>query len=89
LGNQFYIYATHSGSGRLWKLSPQSTQLDAGIPASEVSQARECSDEALMKIITSRDRLLVYEIFGVKSTVERTSVDWIFTHETGICSRIG
>jgi len=49
--------------------------------ASEVSQARECSDEALMKIITSRDRLLVYEIFGVKSTVERTSVDWIFTHE--------
>jgi hypothetical protein len=66
LGNQFYIYATHGGSGRLWELSPQSTQLGDGIPVSEVSQVPGCSVEALTNVIASGDRLLVYEIFGGK-----------------------
>jgi hypothetical protein len=69
LGNQFYIYAAHGDSGRLWKLSPQSTQLGDGIPVSEVSQVPGCSDEAFTNIIASRDRLLVYEIFG--TTIDR------------------
>jgi hypothetical protein len=66
LGSQFYIYATHGGSGWLWKLSPESTQLGDGIPVSEVSQVTGCSDDAPTNIIANRDRLLVYEIFGTK-----------------------
>lgn len=69
LGNQFYIYAMHNGSGRLWKLSPQSTRLDDGIPVSDVGRAGGCFAEALMNIVASRDRLLVYEIFG--GTIDR------------------
>jgi hypothetical protein len=66
LGDQFYVYASHGGSGRLWKLSPQSIELGDGIPVSEISEVPGCSDEPPTDIIAGRDQLLVYELFGWK-----------------------
>ena len=66
LGNQFYIYASHNGSGRLWHLSPESIQLDEGIALPEVAQVPDCQTEALTNITTVGGRLVLYEIFGSK-----------------------
>lgn len=94
LGNRFYVYATHHGSGRLWILSPESTQLGDGIPVQEPGQVPGCSDEALTDINAIGDRLLVFEIFGSKIDRRERCDDagpggaWIMEPATGQLTRL-
>jgi hypothetical protein len=62
----FYLYAQYGATGRLWPVTPESTQLGPGISV-PVSGLNECSKiPALMTMIESGGRVFVYEPFGFK-----------------------
>ena len=66
MADRFYVFATDHGSGRLWTLTPESTQLGAGVSIPEPGQVPGCQSDALMDVIAAGDRLLIYEVFGSK-----------------------
>jgi hypothetical protein len=66
LGNEFYVYTIRNASGRLWRLSPESVQLGAGIPLPQLADVPGCQIEGLIEITTAGDRLVLYENFGGK-----------------------
>lgn len=66
LRNQFYIYASRNGTGRLWHVSPDNDELGEGVALPEVEQTSGCQTERLINLATAGDRLVVYEIFGGK-----------------------
>jgi hypothetical protein len=93
LANRFYVYATHDGSGRLWILSPESTQLGDGIPVQQSDQVPGCSHETLTEMTAIGDRLLMYEIFGSKIDPRERCDDapggaWIMEPATGQLTRL-
>ncbi|HEY7303753.1 MAG TPA: hypothetical protein VH601_06560 [Bryobacteraceae bacterium] len=93
LGNRFYVYATHDGSGRLWILAPESTQFGNAIPVPQPDQVPGCSHETPTDITAIGDRLLMYEIFGSKIDRRERCDDtpggaWIMEPATGQLTRL-
>ena len=65
-GDQFYLYAANAeGEGRLWTVSPETTELGAGLPVSPFGQVTGCSD-ASRSMVASADNVFLYEEFGFK-----------------------
>jgi hypothetical protein len=66
LANRFYIYSEDDHSGRLWSLSPESTQLGEGIPVPPLDQVSQCSGDSFWELTAAAGRLVLYEVFGGK-----------------------
>ena len=66
LADRFYIYGRAPGSGRLWALSTDSTQLGSGLDVPEIGKSSGCASEGLVNLIAAGDRILLYEVFGSK-----------------------
>jgi hypothetical protein len=65
-GNSFYFYAASPhAAGRLWTLSPESTQLGEGVAIPAFSH-EACRDDLVAEIAASEDRVFLYEWFGGK-----------------------
>jgi len=65
-GDQFHLYtANAAGEGRLWTISPATTELGAGLPVSSFGQVTGCSD-ASRSIVASSGNVFLYETFGFK-----------------------
>jgi hypothetical protein len=66
-GDRFYLYAAdNTGSGRLWTVSPETTQLGAGATIAPFGQLSGCSGQASRSIAASAGSLFLYEEFGFK-----------------------
>jgi hypothetical protein len=66
-GDRFYLYAANgTGSGRLWTVSPETTQLGAGAAIAPFGHVSGCTDQSSKGIIASAGNLFVYEEFGFK-----------------------
>jgi hypothetical protein len=64
-GDRFYLYAAdYTGSGRLWTVSPETTQLDAGATIAAFGQLSGCSSQSSQAIAASAGDLFIYEEFG-------------------------
>jgi hypothetical protein len=88
LGNYFYVYATDHGSGRLWALTPESTQLGDGVPITGLGQVPGCSTDAITNITAAGGHLVIYEVFGSKIDRRERCKDvpggaWIVDPATG------
>jgi hypothetical protein len=88
-GNSFYFYAaTSHAAGRLWTLSPESTQLGEGVAIPAFSH-EGCTDDFLAEIAASEDRVFLYEWFGGKMDRRRRCGEqipggaWIVDPTTG------
>ncbi len=93
LGNRFFVYAEPRGSGRLWTVSPESTQLGDGAPVPELGLVPGCSGGRLTKITAAGDRLLLYEIFVAKIDRREQCKDvpggaWVMDPVTGQFARL-
>lgn len=66
LDNRFYVYAMDHETGRLWMITPQSTQLGNGRSLPEANRAHGCMPDAPMNIAAAGNRLFLFEIFGSK-----------------------
>jgi hypothetical protein len=66
--DHFYYFAVDmDGSGRLWTVSPETTQLDAGVPVAAVGQTAGCRESApLVDIVAVGGNVFLYEMFGSK-----------------------
>lgn len=65
LGDRFYLYATEAnGSGRLWTVSPETTELGDGLDVPALNP--DCSGPAPTGITGAGSHLFVYQIFGSK-----------------------
>jgi hypothetical protein len=65
-GNRFYFYAASSdGGGLLWTLTPESTQLGAGVVVPAFPDS-SCTAGFAMGIAASGSSLFLYEMFGLK-----------------------
>jgi hypothetical protein len=66
-GDRFYLYAANgTGSGRLWTVSPETTQLGAGVAIEAFGRLSACTNETLREVVVSGADLFVYEEFGFK-----------------------
>jgi hypothetical protein len=66
-GDRFYLYAAdHTGSGRLWTVSPETTQLGGGATVAPFGQLSGCSAQSSRAIAASAGNLFLYEEFGFK-----------------------
>jgi hypothetical protein len=66
-GDRFYLYAASgNGSGRLWSVSPETTQLGAGATVAPLGRLSGCSDQSPKAITAAAGNLFVYEEFGFK-----------------------
>lgn len=67
-GDRFYLYAAdYTGLGRLWTVSPETTQLGAGATVAAFGQLAGCSAHASRAIAAAVGNLFVYEEFGFKA----------------------
>jgi hypothetical protein len=65
-GDQFYLYAANAeGAALLWTISPETTELGAGLPVASFGQVAGCSD-APKSIVASAGNVFLYEDFGFK-----------------------
>jgi hypothetical protein len=66
-GDRFYLYAANGeGSGRLWTVSPDTTELGAGAAVAPFGRVPGCSDQSSKGITASAGSLFLYEQFGFK-----------------------
>jgi hypothetical protein len=66
-GDQFRLYAANAASeGRLWTISPETTELGAGLPVPPFGQVTGCSSDAPRSIAASSSDVFLYEEFGFK-----------------------
>ena len=66
-GNRFYLYAHDAnGMGRLWTVSPESTQLGPGETIAPFGSVSGCSNQSSRGIAASGGALFIYEEFGFK-----------------------
>jgi hypothetical protein len=66
-GDRFYLYAANgTGSGRLWTVSPETTQLGAGAAIAPFGRLSGCTDQSSKAIVASAGNLFIYEEFGFK-----------------------
>ncbi|MGA2596166.1 MAG: hypothetical protein ABSH09_04040 [Bryobacteraceae bacterium] len=66
-GNRFYLYANDAdGTGRLWAVSPESTQLGPGETIAPFGSVSGCSNPSPRGIAASGGALFIYEEFGFK-----------------------
>jgi hypothetical protein len=64
LGESFYLYAHFQGRGRLWRVSVDQKELDAGLPVD--LPGVNAPDIALWSLVGANGHLLLYENFGTK-----------------------
>ncbi len=66
-GENFYFFVgDHTGAGRLWTVSPGTTQLDAGIAVAAFGQVAGCREPVLVDTVSVGARVFLYETFGSK-----------------------
>ena len=66
-GDRFYLYAANgTGSGRLWTVSTETTQLGAGAAIGPFGRLSGCTDQSSKAIVASAGNLFIYEEFGFK-----------------------
>ena len=66
-GDRFYLYAANgAGSGRLWTVSPETTQLGAGATIAPFGRLFGCADQSSKGMAASAGNLFIYEQFGFK-----------------------
>lgn len=65
--DHFYFFASiQDGSGRLWTVSPETTQLNAGVAVPAFGQVAGCREPILVDIVTVGAQVFRYETFGWK-----------------------
>ena len=66
-GDRFYLYANDgNGTGRLWTVSPESTQLGPGDAIAALGSVSGCSNQSPTGIAASGGAVFIYEEFGFK-----------------------
>jgi hypothetical protein len=66
-GDRFYFYVANStGSGRLWTVLPETTQLGAGTAIAPFGRLSGCTDQSSKAMVASGGTLFIYEEFGFK-----------------------
>jgi hypothetical protein len=66
-GDRFYLYATGPGGlGRLWMVSPETTDLGPGAAIAPFRTLSACPDRPSTAIAASAGNLFIYETFGFK-----------------------
>jgi hypothetical protein len=64
-GGNFYFYVESAdGSGRLWKVSPGTTELGPGLAIEEFGQSPGCTEPAFIDFVAAGDTMVFYEPFG-------------------------
>jgi hypothetical protein len=67
-GDRFYLYAANDqGFGRIWSVSPETSQLSAGVPVAPVGRVAGCSDQSSKALASTAGKLFLYEQFGFKA----------------------
>lgn len=66
--DQFYVYTVHDGSGWLWHVSPESTDLGepTAVPGPAAVEGCDKGFPGLTEISTAGERLVIHEAFGGK-----------------------
>ena len=69
-GEHFYLLgASEQNPGRLWMVSPDTTELGLGVPVDNVetlSQPSDCTQPAFSELLAAADKVFLYEPFGFK-----------------------
>lgn len=66
-GDRFYLYAANNtGWGRLWTVSPETTQLGSGVAIPPLGRLSSCTDRSSKAIVASGSNVFIYEEFGFK-----------------------
>jgi len=66
-GKNFYFFVdNNTGSGRLWAVSPETAQLDAGVAVQAFGQVAGCREPVPIDTVSLGNRLFLYETFGSK-----------------------
>jgi hypothetical protein len=64
-GERFYLFAgDNSGSGRLWTVSPETTQLNAGVAVEAFGRVAGCREPVPVEIVAVGTQVFLYETFG-------------------------
>jgi hypothetical protein len=66
-GENFYFFVgDHTGAGRLWTVTPETAELDAGVAVAAFGQVAGCREPILVDTVSVGARLFLYETFGSK-----------------------
>ncbi|MBV8866099.1 MAG: hypothetical protein JO210_11960, partial [Acidobacteriaceae bacterium] len=66
LGGILYVYGFDGRNGRLWKIAPETSKLDAGVNVYVPSFATSSSDYLRFELTGSNGHLFLHEEFGMK-----------------------
>ncbi len=66
-GDHFYLYAANdTGSGRLWNVSTETSELGTGVTVAPFGMVAGCSEQGSRAIVSAGGTLFLYEEFGFK-----------------------
>jgi hypothetical protein len=66
-GEHFYFIAgSKQNSGKLWMVSPDTTELGPGVPVEDYGETPDCAEPAFSQLLAAGDKVFLYEPFGFK-----------------------